>query len=204
MALHPLVRSKEPFEHGLAVYSEHYQVRRLEMLAAKLGLRHLDANDDPEDPRSVAWAVAELLGLMRSVPTDMTIFHRALADVPIAEDADDDALLRPLLPAYYDDVPRERTLRWLRRYAELVRSEDLSPDVRRATMLGANPKFVLRNYLAQLAIDRAEAGDPSGIEELLDVMRDPYAEQPGRERFAEKRPEWARHRVGCSMLSCSS
>ena len=157
-----------------------------------------------EDPRSVAWAVAELLGLMRSVPTDMTIFHRALADVPIAEDADDDALLRPLLPAYYDDVPRERTLRWLRRYAELVRSEDLSPDARRATMLGANPKFVLRNYLAQLAIDRAEAGDPSGIEELLDVMRDPYAEQPGRERFAEKRPEWARHRVGCSMLSCSS
>jgi uncharacterized protein YdiU (UPF0061 family) len=99
---------------------------------------------------------------------------------------------------------RGRLAVWLRRYGARV-AEEATPDVeRRARMNQVNPKFVLRNYVAQLAIDAAEQGDGSVVNELLEVLRRPFDEQPGRERFAEKRPEWARNRPGCSMLSCSS
>ena len=67
-----------------------------------------------------------------------------------------------------------------------------------------NPVYVMRNYLAQLAIDEVEKGNPEKVVALLDVMKRPYEVQAGQDEYAQKRPEWARHRAGCSMLSCSS
>ena len=77
-------------------------------------------------------------------------------------------------------------------------------EARVVDMNSVNPKYVLRNYLAQMAIERAEADDFSLVNELLDVLRKPYAEQPEKSEFSKKRPEWARVKPGCSMLSCSS
>ena len=78
------------------------------------------------------------------------------------------------------------------------------PEAIRRAMLRANPKYVLRNYLAQNAIDRAEAGDLSYLETLMKVLERPFDDQPEHEDLAGKRPEWARTRPGCATLSCSS
>ncbi len=67
-----------------------------------------------------------------------------------------------------------------------------------------NPKYVLRNYMAQLAIDSADKEDYTLIDELYALLKKPYNEQPEFEKWFAKRPDWARHKVGCSMLSCSS
>lgn len=133
----------------------------------------------------------------------MTIAFRALADVAPA--APDVAVLDE---SFYSPEARAQVLpalqEWLQRHAHRVLESGQSEHERRRIMHAANPKYVLRNWLAQEAIDRAERGDPAGITELLDVMRHPCDELPGREAYARKRPEWARERAGCSMLSCSS
>jgi uncharacterized protein YdiU (UPF0061 family) len=202
-ALHPLIGDVPPLEAALHLYSDTYEAEAGRLLAAKLGL----PDADPE-------LVEELWQILSLVETDFTLFFRRLADVPIPDGdgqshISDEALLAPLAEAYYTSAAlggevRARTLAWLRRHGDLARSAGTPPEVRRARMNAVNPKYVLRNCLAQLAIDDAERGDPALVLELLDLLRHPYDEQPGRERFAAKRPDWARHRAGCSMLSCSS
>ncbi|MCK5836120.1 MAG: YdiU family protein, partial [Desulfobacula sp.] len=93
---------------------------------------------------------------------------------------------------------------WIRTYQKRLALDGITPEERKKQMNKINPRYVLRNYLAQTAIDKAENNDFSLVWELLDVMKRPYDDQPGKENFAEKRPEWARHKPGCSMLSCSS
>jgi uncharacterized protein YdiU (UPF0061 family) len=101
-------------------------------------------------------------------------------------------------------VQRHRVENWLAAYAQRIRAEQIDDRERANRMNAINPLYVPRNYVVQRVIDATESGDRSALPELMDVLRHPYDEQPGKQRFAEKRPDWARSKVGCSMLSCSS
>ncbi len=200
-AIYPLVEQVEPLQQALETYMATLEPGFRSMMAAKLGLQAYDRETD--EP-----LVSELQQVLQLVETDMTLFYRRLADLDVerAGGADDAELITTMAPAYYAEPSREaaeRIAAWLRRYAARVESEHGEPG-RRERMNRVNPKYVLRNYLAQLAIDKAEAGEYSLIDELLEVLRRPYDEQPENEAYAARRPDWARTRPGCSMLSCSS
>ena len=200
-SLLPLVDNDvDLLQPGLRLYVESFEDGWHSMMSAKLGLDRFRGEDDER-------LFADLFDVLQLAETDMTLFYRRLAEVPC--DSETTSICEGVSDAYYkpeeinDDV-RSATEDWFARYRQRVRAAEISDDRRRERMNRVNPLYVLRNYLAQLAIDRSEQGDHSGIEELLDVLRSPYQQQPGREKYAEKRPDWARHRAGCSMLSCSS
>ncbi len=194
-ALAPAFASHDPLHAGLQRYAEVYAEADRDNIARKLGLR-ICLEEDIELMQS-------LHALMHAAEVDMTLFFRALAGIDL-----DAPTLEPMREAFYDETKMRDAEpdfnAWLANYAERLQRDAMSDADRRTRMNAANPKYVLRNYLAQQAIDRAEQGDEAGIVELLAVMRRPYDEQPGREAFARRRPDWARDRAGCSMLSCSS
>jgi serine/tyrosine/threonine adenylyltransferase len=201
-AIAPLVGDTGPLETSLNRFAEIYHERYLDMMAERLGWGSADAERDVP-------LIEQLFGALTSAEIDQVIFFRDLARVPVDATVSTDELLAPLSDAWYDAAAitgqvRDGLVDWLRAWAERVVAGGVADEERRRRMDAVNPRFVLRNYLAQEAIDAAEVGDVSLLHELHDVLRRPYDEQPGRERFAARRPEWARTKVGCSMLSCSS
>ncbi len=215
-ALVPVFESVDALQQGIDLFAEHFNQTSANMSLAKLGL-------SPQSRESDVQLLDDLPGLLQLAEIDMTIFYRRLARLPLSPSrsseapdrsgghpgSDDAVLLEALSDAFYrpeqmNNEKQDRMIYWLRRYRARVAQEQLSDSERRQRMNAVNPEFVLRNYLAQLAIDRAVQNDFGMIRELMEVLRHPYDEQPGKEEFAARRPDWARDRAGCSMLSCSS
>lgn len=209
-ALWPLIEQEAPLRHGLNRFTEEYQQQFQAMMAAKLGLKQFDPETDTA-------LVEQLSEVLQTQETDMTIFYRILANLPVAglEEGQlpslftKDYLHSFFMDAYYApekiDAPfLNLTQDWIFKYSRRLIADGQSDHVRKENMNRVNPLYVLRNYLAQQAIDLAEKNEFAEVQNLLDVLRNPYAEQAGREAYALKRPEWARNKAGCSMLSCSS
>ncbi len=198
-ALYLLVGEAAPFEAALERYKQEYETAKTTMMRAKLGL----ALEEEKDVDLII-ALEKTLAL---IETDMTLFFRLLANTHKTDEAQ--AVLSKLKAAFYEpttltgDVLAQWTT-WLQTYLSRLQKEILVAEERKNQMNQVNPKYVLRNYMAQLAIDAADKGDYSLIENLYQLLKQPYAEQVDQEKWFAKRPEWARHKVGCSMLSCSS
>lgn len=196
-ALYPLIEDVPAMERILDGYNSQFEARYNKMMQDKLGLA---GNYDPvlHDALQAALKASE---------TDMTIFYRNLAAVlktDLAADALEKVSAAFYRPEEIKGVTREDWLQWFDLYLKGIGSDPIPDEVRKAAMNLTNPKYVLRNYMAQLAIEAADKGDYSILEELYDLLKNPYSEQAGSEKWFARRPDWARHKVGCSMLSCSS
>ena len=197
-AIYPLIEAAEPLEAILNQYKVDFDIRRLDMIRSKLGLQIEDQNDKT--------FLLELEDVLHLTETDMTIFFRNLGDFQKENASGGLDIIRE---AFYkqDEVfgnIENRWVKWFEEYSKRLKHERFSDAERKEKMNQVNPKYVLRNYMAQLAIDDANKGDYKLIDELFQMLKKPYDEQVAYQKWFAKRPDWARNKVGCSMLSCSS
>jgi len=183
-ALLPLIGEVEATEAALAVYQPAFDAKMDELLHAKLGLT---TQTDADQPLFDA-----MFALMQANSIDFTLFFRRLSGLHAA-DAGADEPLRDLF------LDRPAFDSWAARYRARLQAENSDDTARRLAMDQVNPKYVLRNYLAQTAIEKAQNKDFSEVERLLSVLQRPYDEQPEHEQYAALPPDWASHlEVSCS------
>ncbi|KAL9250278.1 adenylyltransferase SelO-like protein [Drosera capensis] len=149
--------------------------------------------------------ISKLLSNLAVDKVDYTNFFRLLSNIKADPSIPESELLVPL-KAVLLDMGKERKeawIGWLKSYIQELTDSGISDEERKASMNSVNPKYILRNYLCQSAIDAAEQGDFEEVRRLLKVMERPYDVQPGMEKYARLPPAWA-YRPGVCMLSCSS
>ncbi|AWM12575.1 YdiU family protein [Flavobacterium sediminis] len=198
-ALYPLIEETQALERILEQFNTDFQSDFNAMMLNKLGItkRHKENEN----------LIHQLLITLQETETDMTIFYRLLARIS-KNDSESEALQK-IKPAFYQeaeikDSVQETWYFWLSLYLNSLKQETVADAERKRSMDLVNPKYVLRNYMAQLAIEAAEKEDYSLVDELAELLKRPYDEQPEYEKWFAKRPDWARTKIGCSMLSCSS
>nr|WP_232429774.1 YdiU family protein [Janthinobacterium sp. CG3] len=183
-ALLPLIGEVAAAQQALDVYQPAYAAKMDELWHAKLGLRSALADD--------AALLDALFALMQANHVDFTLFFRRLGDLQLGQ-AGADAPLRDLF------IDRPGFDAWAGQYRQRLRQENSADGARRTAMNLVNPKYVLRNYLAQVAIEKAQQKDFTEVARLLSVLERPFDEQPEHEQYAALPPDWASHlEVSCS------
>jgi uncharacterized protein YdiU (UPF0061 family) len=198
-ALYPLINEAEPLEKILESFINDFEKDYKTMFLSKLGLFTSSEADSK--------IINGLEAVLPQSETDMTLFFRNLSTISKTDSVQN--AIKKITDAFY--FPEEITgaildswQKWFTVYLHRLNQEKFSDENRAKKMNQINPKYVLRNYMAQLAIDDADKGDYGLINEFYLLLQKPYDEQPESQKWFAKRPDWARSKVGCSMLSCSS
>jgi hypothetical protein len=181
-ALSPLIPI-ETLREILQGYQPTIEQHYLQLMRAKLGLQTVQANDSA--------LIGQLLSLLQQFAVDYTIFFRRLCDFSTQAT---NASIRDLF------IDRESFDQWAAQYRSRLQQENSDDALRCIQMKNINQKYILRNYLAQQAIDFAKQNDFSMVQNLLQVLLAPFDEHPAFESFAAFPPEWGKH----LEISCSS
>jgi len=182
-ALTPFI-SVEALRETLGLFLPLYQAHYTDLMRRRLGLT---TGEDADQQ-----LIETLLQKMQGSSIDYTLFFRRLGDLP-AEQA-----VAQLRDEFVDLKGFDE---WAAQYVARIAREGVSDEsARRERMHAVNPLYILRNYLAQKAIDAAQAGDYSEVQRLHKVLTQPFTEQAGMESYAERPPEWGKH----LEISCSS
>jgi uncharacterized protein YdiU (UPF0061 family) len=181
LPLVPKEELKAILDRYQATFDRHYRT----LMRAKLGLVEERTEDEA--------LLQDLQSLLVGSRADYTTFWRELGTFSSDLDATNDRLREHFLN-------RERFDVWAAQYRERLLSEQSRDDERRLRMDRINPKYVLRNYLAQVAIEKAQQKDYSEIDRLLRLLQNPYSDQPGMDAYAAPPPNWGKH----IAVSCSS
>ncbi|MBL4730322.1 MAG: YdiU family protein, partial [Sulfurimonas sp.] len=178
MALSPLA-DLEKMEAILAIYDKVYTRYFHYYLCKKLGLEGT-IEGDPE-------LIDDMHDILETLHIDYTLFFRTLSHYQ----GDREALLATAL--YHKPLNE-----WLDRYD--LRIKGIKTELRKKQMLESNPKYVLKNYMLQEAIDAADKGDFSLVHSLFEIAKNPFDEHTEFERYAQATPQAFKN----NKLSCSS
>jgi len=181
-ALSPLIPADQ-LRSALAQYEPVLVSHYMQLMANKLGLASYRESD-----RAL---IGRWLALLQSQRQDYSLSMRRLAR--FSADSKATALRDHMLdPAAFDQ--------WADVYRARLAEDELSPLARVQQIEQLNPLYVLRNYLAQQAISAAEAGDTTPLQQLFQVLKQPYQAQPGMEHYSAPPPDWGKQ----MEISCSS
>lgn len=153
-----------------------------ERMRAKLGLLTQQSSDNQ--------ILTDLLALMTQEHSDYTLTFRQLSETQQAESRS------PLRDEFID---REAFDRWYQRYRSRLMDEQVSDAERQAVMKAANPAVILRNYLAQQAIEEAEQGEQGALARLHQALQQPFSDETAAD-YRQRPPDWGK----TLEVSCSS